>query len=398
MTPGPDGGLYLLVPGDGGSVIALLDTTGKPQPGWPIGLEDRFCSSMAAVADGSIRVVCALNPGPVSAAFAFTPDGRSIAGWPVEIPAAVAARVVDGDLQMLAYVTDANGVIGGLQLAVVEPDGTLRMGRTIGTPDTNLQDWVPQIGPDGTGYVIAYPNSTTGETQITAFDMDGVRAGWLVEVKGRPSGLAFGRGGRIYVTEPQGAGSRILPFNGEGRPLPVRSDALPVMATSAYRGAGPFDGAPPPVVAEDETVFLVTEHQGTTVFSLDGVGAVLAGWPYHDLIGLQWSYSPPGDTGGSSYRLDPAVGPGNVLHLLNPPREATVGGTVVAIGPDGTVRPGWPVGLKRPGAEFWSVVVGPDGTAYVLAVEPERGDTSSASLLAIAPDSTVRYTISIIEP
>lgn len=69
-----------------------------------------------------------------------------------------------------------------------------------------------------------------------------------------------------------------------------------------------------------------------------------------------------------------------------------------AVGPDGRVRPGWPVELTRPGAEFWSVVVGSDRTVYALAVEPEAGDTSSASILAIAPDSTVRSTTTIIEP
>ena len=54
--------------------------------------------------------------------------------------------------------------------------------------------------------------------------------------------------------------------------------------------------------------------------------------------------------------------------------------------------------LKRPGAEFWSVVVGSDGTVFALAVEPEPGDTSSASILAIAPDSTVLSITTILEP
>ena len=62
------------------------------------------------------------------------------------------------------------------------------------------------------------------------------------------------------------------------------------------------------------------------------------------------------------------------------------------------MRLGWPVELRRPGAEFWSVVVGSDGTAYGLAIEPETGATSSASILAIAPDSIVLWTTTIIEP
>ena len=94
----------------------------------------------------------------------------------------------------------------------------------------------------------------------------------------------------------------------------------------------------------------------------------------------------------------PAVGPDSVLYLPLQARDATVGGSIVAVGPDGRVRAGWPVELRRPGAEFWSVVVGSDGTAYALAIEPEPGDASSASILAIAPDSTVLYRTTIIDP
>ena len=94
----------------------------------------------------------------------------------------------------------------------------------------------------------------------------------------------------------------------------------------------------------------------------------------------------------------PAVGPDSTLYLPLQARDASVGGSIVAVGPDGRVRPGWPVELTRPGAEFWSVVVGSDGTVYALAIEPETGDTSSASILAIAPDSTVLWTTTIIDP
>lgn len=168
--------------------------------------------------------------------------------------------------------------------------------------------------------------------------------------------------------------------------------------TGTYEGAGPFAGPAPPVVADDGTMFLVSEENGTTVYGLDAAGHVIAGWPYRDAIGLQWSRVPEGDVGTPSWRSEPVVGPSDVLYLLHPPRVSTVGGSIVAIGSDGRVRPGWPVGLKRAGAEFSSVVVGSDGTAYALAVEPEAGDAFSASILAIAPDSTVIWTTTIIEP
>jgi hypothetical protein len=84
MTPGPAGGLYVLVPAERGSIVALLDASGKPRLGWPIALDKTACKLPAPASDGSIRVVCAIYD-PVSRAYAFTPDGRPIAGWPVEL-------------------------------------------------------------------------------------------------------------------------------------------------------------------------------------------------------------------------------------------------------------------------------------------------------------------------
>jgi hypothetical protein len=402
MTPGPAGGLYVAISAESGSVVALLDSTGKPRPGWPIALDSTFCQLPGSAADGSVRIVCGQGDG-LSRAYAFTPDGRSIAGWPVDLPALELPRVVDGDLYAMSYVDDnALQVVTGLRLVAVAPDGTLRDGTPFETPVIGRQDWRALIGPDGTGYLLAF-NEAPGpplDTEITAFDLDGIRQGWLVRVKGWPSDLAFGPDGRVFVTEGQEGQrpSKILAFDNAGRSLPIGSDELPVAATSSYQGAGPLTGAPPPVVAEDGTAFLVSEEGGTTVYGLDAVGNVMAGWPYRDTIGLQWSYNPPGDTGGSTRRSEPAVGPGNVLYLLHPPRAATRGGTIVAIGPDGRVRPGWPVLLKRPGSVFGSVVVAPDGTAYALTIEPEGGARSSATILAIAPDSNVRYTTTIAEP
>jgi hypothetical protein len=217
--------------------------------------------------------------------------------------------------------------------------------------------------------------------------------GWATE-------LAFGPNGRLYVTEGQEGRrpSRILVFDSAGRSLPIGSDPLPVAATSDYQGAGPIGGLAPPIVAGDGTSFFVSEEGGTTFYGLDPSGRVMVGWPYRDSVGLQWGYCAPGATGCAVWRSTPAVGPGDVLYLIHPPRDPTVGGSLVAIGPDGRVRPGWPVVLAHAGAEFRSVVVAPDGIAYAVAVEPEGGGRYSASLLAIAPDSTVRYRVVIVEP
>lgn len=401
MTPGPAGSLYLSIPTDRSSVVVLLGSTGKPRPGWPIapdvvGYPDGSCYPPAFAADGSIRVVCTLSDVNASRAYAFTPDGRAMAGWPLEFPgkAWTAPQVVASELVVMV-----GGDLGALRLVTVTPDGTVRTGKPYATPDA--QTWRAQLGPDGTGYLLALPPTTaTADTEITAFDLNGVRPGWLARVTGWATELAFGPEGRLYVTEGQEGRrpSRILVFGPAGRSLPIGSDALPVAATNDYQGAGPIGGLAPPIVAGDGTSFLVSEQGGTTVYGLDPSGRVMAGWPYRDTIGLQWGYCAPGAVGCGTWRATPAVGPGDVLYLLHPPRDQTVGGSLVAIGPDGRVRPGWPVVLARASAEFRSVVVSPDGTAYAVVVEPEGSGTYSATLLAIAPDGTVRYRAVIVEP
>ena len=62
MAPGPDGTVFVSIPQDGGSLLALLDATGVPRPGWPIIVRDAaWCNNVLPVADGSVRVVCSLG-------------------------------------------------------------------------------------------------------------------------------------------------------------------------------------------------------------------------------------------------------------------------------------------------------------------------------------------------
>jgi hypothetical protein len=173
---------------------------------------------------------------------------------------------------------------------------------------------------------------------------------------------------------------------------------LPIAAMSTWTGAGP--GLPATFVAEDGTIFLLSDAGGrTTVFGIDPSGKIMAGWPYRAAAGLQWQGSCPGEVTGCGVSLaTPAVGREDVLYLPQAAPEPATGGSLDAIGPDGRVRPGWPIVLKRPGAEFWSVVVGPGGTTFALAVEPEGGGRYSATVLAIAADGTVRYRTTLVEP
>jgi len=165
---------------------------------------------------------------------------------------------------------------------------------------------------------------------------------------------------------------------------------------------GPYEcGAPlprPPLIARDGTIFVYSEID-TSIFALDPSLVVMRGWPFEPatpLVRRVPVVSPDGITCPSL--AIPAAGPDATLYLPLQARDAKVGGSIVAVGPDGRVRPGWPVVLKRPGAEFWSVVVGSDGTTYALAIEPEAFGGSSATILAIAPDSTVLWSTTIVDP
>jgi hypothetical protein len=165
---------------------------------------------------------------------------------------------------------------------------------------------------------------------------------------------------------------------------------------------GPYEcGQPrprPPLVAENGMTFVYSEIQNT-IYALDPNLTPMAGWPFEPGAPLQRrDPEREGDGINCASLATPAVDPGGTLYLPLQARQQSVGGTLMAVGSDGQVRPGWPVELRRPGAEFWSLVVGSDGTVYALAIEPEPGNSSSASILAIAPDSTVFWTTTIIDP
>ncbi len=406
LAPGPDGTLFVSIPRAGGSVLALLSETGEPRPGWPIVVKDStWCDLVLPVADGSVRVVCTLenaqgNMFDPMAAFAFDPNARLLPGWPVAVEGfSVTGRVIGDDL--ILYTTRSLGDViedgqpssdGGL--LTVAADGSVEHGvRVPGAGDTG---W--RVGPDGVAYGIG-----TGEvSEIGAVGMSGALNGWPRSFDGFASAPGFGLDERIVLTvgSPTEGLSEVLAFERDGDPLGARSAAIPIVTIN--ESWGDTGGCPPtpqpPLVASDGTTFLYSEADDAVV-AVDPSLQMLRGWPFHATTPLLFrderyvkedAYCP-------SIAV-PAVGPDSSLYLPLEARRSTVGGSIVAVGPDGRVRPGWPVELTRPGAEFWSVAVGLDGTVYALAIEPESKSTSSASVLAIAPDSAVLSTTTIVEP
>jgi len=230
VAPGPDGGAYVLVSagGDamagraGRAVLALLDAAGHPRAGWPMAVDGWSCDSANGSArppevsnDGSVTIACRsdeASDGSVwTSLFRFDAAGRLVGRWSYRGEVAGRPRLVDG--RLLLIMNEVKELPGGQAktrsvvvhwLQEVTEDGTVRSGMRVEMGDA---DWPVVMGPDGTAY---HENMADGV--ITAFDMDGQRAGWPVRLDGALSALGFGPDGRVVVS----ARSRKEPIVGSG--------------------------------------------------------------------------------------------------------------------------------------------------------------------------------------
>jgi hypothetical protein len=414
MAPGLKGFLYVSIPRPGGSLLVLLDRNATPYPGWPIALgQSNACGLLLPYADGSVRLACTRGDYPDAAlwVFAFDASGRSMAGWPVNVGTVSlgAGRMIGEELTILTGVASPDGT-GQFWITRIGVDGVPHEGvRVAIDAPAGLGEWA--IGPEGVAYgtfLTPFDTSNLAErakakSALFAVGSGGIAAGFPVSITGWASQPAFDAAGRVHlvVGSPFESPTRMLVFDTAGRAAPGGSGALDVAAPADSESIGPSAHLAPPLVGPDATRFVVAGFNGTTVLTIGPSGQPLAaGWPYRSDAGRQENFICRGACDGASFAA-PAIGPGNVLYVpQSAPSSATGpsgGGSIVAIGPDGGVRPGWPRTLKRAGSGFWSVVVGSDGTAYALAIERESVGYS-ATVLAIAPDSTVRYATTIVEP
>ena len=417
MAPGPDGTLITSVPAPDGSVhLTLLDSTGRAAAGWPVKLAGATsCGLLFPVEDGSVRILCTpadlnqeLNQGVRG--FAFDSRGKRMPGWPIEIYGYhVDGRMVGDDVTLLVSRSLTDMVEEGrpshtVGLVTIGPDGSI----VEGVQEPRLEDWPGEhwaVGPDGIAYgssVVSGLDERSAEvSSLIAMDLSGVPAGWPVTFPGLASGPAFGSDGRIFMTVGSmiRRESRGLAVDPETRS--VSASAAPLATSKAEFGdtGGCSLGNPQaPLVAPDGTAFILSwpNHE---IFALDPSLDPVPGWlhiPYTPFTRRDPRYVRE-DAYCPSLSL-PAVGPDSTLYTSQEARDATVGGSLATVGSDRRLPRGWPVELRRPGAEFWSVIVGSNGTAYALAIELESSDSSSGTILAIAPDSTVLYATTVIEP
>ncbi len=403
MAPGPRGVLFVSIPTPTGSILALLGADGKPRPGWPIAIEDS-CSLLMAHGDGTLRAVCdppGFEPPQDVHAYAFTRGGRPLAGWPVQLGSDLqyTGRMVRNDLVLVAGRYDS---VSKASMLAIGPDGAIRRGAD--ASHECCYGWTISsdgISNDGIAYGHLPRAESPHDSRLTAVDFNGELEGWPVQVEGPVSNPASTSDGRIVVAVALFANDagRLLAFGQSGIAAQATSPDLPITLARPEQGdvdCGPSSIPPAPITAGSTFVYSELDD---AVFSLNPFLAINEGWPFHPATRLEDRYyQGPGDGISCSSLARPAAGPPDVLYMPLQARNETVGGNLVAVDRNGQVVPGWPIELKRPGAEFWSVVVGVDETVYALALEPESGNTWSSSILAIAPDSTVRYTTTIVGP
>jgi hypothetical protein len=402
ISPGPDGTVFAAIPRPGGSEILLLGPDGRPRQGWPIAIAgSSSCELVLPVADGTLRVVCAFeSPDGTGPALAFDRDGTLLPGWPMALKSSIAAASVVGDeLRLLAdwrlKDPDDGTPVNAYGLVTVAADGSSSTGVPV---PMYCCEGGAAIAPDG----IAYGVGSDLPSQIFAIDASGMGADWPLDVQGIVSGPAIVSGGAAMVVgSPSKRTSEVMIVDARSGSDPERSGVLPIVTvTESWGEVGGCSAYRPqtPVAAQNGSIFVFSEEDGD-VLALDSTLHVMDGWPYKPSTPLvrrderyvkEDAYCP--------ITARPAAAPDGTLYLPLQARSSTGGGSLVAVGPDATMRPGWPQELSRAGAEFWSVAVGADGTVYALAVEPESARTSSASLLAMAPDSTVLWATTIIEP
>ena len=428
IGPGPDGSVWVLAdhPGEGDAgasvaVFGLIDSAGQPRPGWPLRLDGWRCAAdgpphgLPIAADGSIRLVCAqdtLVDGPQRhVGFAFDIDGQALPGWPIELPATGltnTAVVVGDELHLVASeIASTEGQASSAQAAawwqvVVSATGDVRTGRRYEVADA-AGNFDVRLAADGIAYRLTFSGTTAAiRTEITGFDLDGIRTGWPVTVDGIASQPVVGPdGGLVARLMKPGLSSHVVFIGPAGAAEVTASADLPIDPLDDRTGAGAVLLGP--IVAADGSAWVV----GTVDSTKPAVVRVAPDGSIGQPIPLDLPLQPQGacsgqDTGCGVWRAVPVVGPDGTLYIPEsavggPGLSSSSGGSLVAIRADGSTRTGWPVFLPDSMAGFWTVLARPDGTVDALAVvATDAGNVWALQLLG--PDGSVRSSTPISQP
>ncbi len=317
VTTSPDGTRYQIVSGpdtvgDQRSTLVASDSGGS---GWRYAFTPCYgVSDPVFDGAGTAYLVATLHTFHQldSAIFTFGPAGtRSPAPYRI---AGVGWGLVRSPLGTVyaegaSFSLGTGGTLIDLRrsyLAALDASGHPTTGWPYSTP-VPLSE--PAFGSDGTAYLVAGfvigVSLDLGVHEVLALAPDGTsRAGWPFRL---PAGV-----GPLHTS----------------------------------MGEGQVAVGEPPVVGPDGTVYVAAGKGawgagGDLVYALGPDGKVKPGWPYATVLSDGALLS--GATGGSPGALPPVPGPDGTLYLATRAGSgATIHDAVVALGPDGRVRAGWP--------------------------------------------------------
>jgi hypothetical protein len=405
LATNDEGEVFATIPARSGVVVLRLSADGRLATGWPVVLPDVVaCSAAMPVAGGTIRIVCSGGDDAGLRAWALDAAGLVLPGWPAEVPGGPRLhdqRVIGDALLVIAgeltQQQDASGMpFFDASITAIDAAGQVHRG-PVERASFGVR-W--RFGPDGVAYGVededrdTYPPTAS---RIRATGLEGPRIGWPVLTDLVAGAAAFGLDGRIAVTgaDLEGDESRVFVFLPDGRRI-VRSEPLPLRTGEIHSEGGVIPA--PPLITDDGRMAVVADlDERARAVALEPGGEAVERWPWPFEAGsglVHPGYCPPEFELGCAFEaVTPSIGLGGVLYL------PLADGSLIALDAHGRILPGWPVGLRRAGSTFWAVITGRDGVTYALAVEPEGGaGRFSASILAIAPDSTVLSVTTIAEP
>ena len=275
-----------------------------------------------------------------------------------------------------------------------------------------MGDAVAVLGPNGTMYLLAGNSQGAYGRIVTALDAAGhTKPGWPIEA--RPGSafatLALGPDGSVFLDECGGldVGCAIHRLGADGRevsgwPFDVPADFACPSGDQCYSSG--LDVGP------NGTVYVTSQRvDERRLMAIDAGGGMMPGWPLV-LDGYDWSEQQLGHD-GTVYLIRRPFGTPTFDPSLGVIDE---GAALVAFGPNGKPRSGWPVPVPNIGRYLigpdsdvvvWSLlndvgelcssprrtlftVLGPDGR---ISSGWPRGSTGFASFPTLGPDGTLYY-------
>ncbi len=233
------------------------------------------------------------------------------------------------------------------------------------------------------------------------------KSGWPYSTPVPASDPTFGQDGHVYLvtgyvdrwpTEvaPAQRVHLVVALDPDGKARPGWPYALPasVHPQSALDAPGEISVGEPPVVGADGTIFVSAArgelHSGDDlVYALTPDGRLKPGWPFATTLSNAFlAEELVGVAGATPGTLPPVPGAGGIVYVAT-----RVGGMpsahdeVVALGPDGTVQPGWPFALPARA-----------GVQAVICARPDGAESfrTNACWIRVGLDGIIQFTADLV--